>query len=60
MNNAAILKRFFLVLVLGVPGLFADNAKTLATATKHILEDGKQNKYDANALPLPWNEQVQD
>lgn len=30
----------------------------LATATKHILEDNKQNKLDPNALPIPWNEQV--
>lgn len=30
----------------------------LAKATKHILEDDKQNKLDPNALPISWNEQV--
>ncbi|ODM93474.1 Fatty acid amide hydrolase 1 [Orchesella cincta] len=44
--------------LLGVPGIFAQNAKMLAKASKHMLEDGKQNKYDPVALPLPWNEQM--
>lgn len=44
--------------MLGVPGFFAQSARMISRAMKHILEDNLQNKLDPVALPIPWNEAV--
>lgn len=47
-----------LLLVMGVPGLLADNINMIAKTTKYMTENNLQTKYDPLAVPIPWNEQV--
>jgi len=44
--------------VAGVPGLLADDVGMLVKACQHMLEGGLQNKYDAQAVPISWDQQV--
>ena len=41
-----------------VPGLMSRDVETLILVTKLLLDHSYHAKFDAEVLPIPWNEQV--